>query len=418
MKRKLNLAFSLSLFSLTIFAQTSDFNEKPWTKEIYPIIIDPYHSNDIDFEKLIKDKRVVGIIHKASEGLNIDVKYIERSKISKSKGLLYASYHLGTKGKPKEQADFYLNTIKDNLDEPMALDIEDIGGNNISLKDAEDFITEIYKKTNKYPFVYINNKVFNEINKKLDHNSIFSKCPLWYARFVPTLPNLNNKIWKKVSLWQFSSEINSCKCKCIDKKCSEINGKIKYTKEYNPDCSSGNKSNCAGSDNIHYCSPYKINGTDCDIDINVFNGNISDLNSFWDIYKGNKNFEIDAFLSQNVDKSISIKKQLLGNNYRCHVKETYYVETYTDGKISDRFIVYKKDNKFNKSIDFLNWAYSKVKYDDDFKDALNRVDVKYLGNNTFNFNYNLHNDQFDGGNLDLKFTENGYNFPETEECHN
>lgn len=229
------------LVNLVAFGQ-DNFNQKPWENKNFPIIIDPYKDNDINFDKLVTDKRVVAIIHKASQGFKTDGKYLERSKVAKTKKLLYASYHLGTNEDPVKQADFYLSVIKNNLNEPMALDIEDIGGNNISLTNAEKFINRIHEKTNKYPFVYVNNKVFVEINSKFDKNSAFAKCPLWYARFVSTLPKLSTKVWDKVNIWQFSCELN-CKetGKCL----------------------------------------YNVPGTRFDIDVNVFNGSFNDLKNIW-----------------------------------------------------------------------------------------------------------------------------------------
>lgn len=238
-----NISLVLFLFiQASAFAQDSSFNHQPWKDEKYPIVIDPYESNSIDFSKLVTDHRVVAIIHKASQGLKSDTKFIGRGTLARSNNLLYASYHLGTNEDPIKQADFYLNIIKDNLNEPMALDIEDIGGNNISLENAVKFINRIFEKTNHYPFVYVNNKVFNEINSKYDKNSVFAKCPLWYARFVSTLPKLNTKIWDKVTLWQFSCELN----------CHET-GKCLYN----------------------------VPGTRFDIDVNVFNGDLEELKSFW-----------------------------------------------------------------------------------------------------------------------------------------
>jgi hypothetical protein len=70
----------------------------------------------------------------------------------------------------------------------MALDIEEIGGNNISLADAEIFIRRIHEKTGKYPLLYINNAVFNAINAKYGRDSEFAKCRLWYARFLKNYP--------------------------------------------------------------------------------------------------------------------------------------------------------------------------------------------------------------------------------------
>lgn len=244
------LFFTIIIFwNYAVFGQNKNFNTKPWNNQVYPIIIDPYHGNIIDFDKLITDKRVMGIIHKASEGLNADSKYSIRSKIAKTNNLLFASYHLGNNSDPIKQADFYLTIIKNNLNQPMAIDIEDYELDlkkpkkpYIPLVNAEKFINRVFERTNKYPIVYINNKVFNQINLKYNKNSVFAKCPLWYARFVTTLPNLSNKVWDKVSLWQFSSEIN---CK--------------------------KTGNCW----------YNIPGTAFDIDVNVYNGNKQELNQFW-----------------------------------------------------------------------------------------------------------------------------------------
>jgi lysozyme len=236
----------LFTFQKSIFGQDSSFRHQPWQDERFPIVLDPYQENILDFDKIISDKRVVAVIHKASQGFKTDKKFSDRSKIAKAHNILYASYHLGTNTDPIKQADFYLTVINKNLSEPTALDIEDIGGNNISLEDAEKFINRIYEKTKHYPFVYVNNKVFKAINSKYDKNSVFAKCPLWYARFRSTLPVLENKVWDKVIMWQFSCELN----------CNET-GKCLYN----------------------------IPGTRFDIDVNVFNGSSQDLQTFWNSYQ-------------------------------------------------------------------------------------------------------------------------------------
>lgn len=324
---KLLLFVIAALINIPLFAQTPIFNKKPWENEIYPIIIDPYQANEIDFDKLIADKRVVGIIHKASQGFKSDNKYLTRSQIANSKHLLYASYHLGTNSDPVKQADFYLDIIKNNLDEPMALDIEDIGGNNISLIDAEKFINRIYEKTKTYPFVYINNKVFIEINNKYDKQSVFAKCPLWYARFTPTLPALSKNVWDSVTLWQFSCEIN---CK--------ITGKCLYN----------------------------VPGTKYDMDINIYNGTQNQLKIFWTTFSNlSKNFPIDNYIHDNFTNSDSTKKQIIGKHLKCGYDEAYFIKGYNSKQeVIERAIVFKKNGNYYKSFDFFRWcaSNSEVKY--------------------------------------------------------
>ncbi|MDI9857964.1 glycoside hydrolase family 25 protein [Flectobacillus roseus] len=222
--------------------EKSDFYSKPWDKKKYPIAIDAYEKNAINMSKLVTDERTIAIFHRASIGFRIDNKYASRKKEAKLKKIFFASYHLGTNADPIKQADFYLEQISANFNDPMALDIEDIGGNNISLKDAEKFIERIYEKTNRYPFVYVNNKVYTEINNKYNLNSIFARCPLWYARFKNSIKDIPFNVWPNVTLWQFSCELNCKKTgECL----------------------------------------YNVPGTEFDMDVNVFNGTPNEFQLFW-----------------------------------------------------------------------------------------------------------------------------------------
>ena len=49
-------------------AQASDFSE-PWKKPNRALVIDAYEYNSIDWNALASDKRIVGFINKASDGL-------------------------------------------------------------------------------------------------------------------------------------------------------------------------------------------------------------------------------------------------------------------------------------------------------------------------------------------------------------
>lgn len=221
---------------------TITYNQ-PWLVSSIAIMIDPYYGNSLNFSGIKKDRRVVAILHKASENLKIDSKYLERRKKADENGILYGSYHLGKPQNPIEQADFYLSTIGESKSEVMALDLEGIDGNKfMSLKDAEKFIARIKEKTGKYPLIYANNVVVDAICAKYNEKSIFAKCPLWYARFKQSLDNFPTKVWKTYTFWQFSCELNCKK----DNECL-----------------------------------YNIEGTHYDIDINVYNGSMEELKNNW-----------------------------------------------------------------------------------------------------------------------------------------
>ena len=68
MKRKLPILLSLILCSaLVSFAQSPEFNE-PWKNPKIAIAIDPFEKNEIDWDQLATDTRVVAIIHRATIG--------------------------------------------------------------------------------------------------------------------------------------------------------------------------------------------------------------------------------------------------------------------------------------------------------------------------------------------------------------
>ncbi|HEY0029776.1 MAG TPA: glycoside hydrolase family 25 protein [Bacteroidia bacterium] len=242
MKKVLSVVCFFHLISFSGTAQSSEFNQ-PWNDSSKAIIIDPYCENPIDWGKLIMDKRVAAIIHKATQGESIDCKYAERKALAKENALLWGSYHMGMAGDPIKQANFYLSVTKNDSSELMALDLESLDSTKfMSLKNAERFVAQIYAKTGRYPFIYCNNAVLEGISLNYSDTSIFSKCGLWYARFVKELPALNKKVWNTYSLWQFSCEIN---CK--------------------------KTGNCW----------YNVPGTAFDMDVNVYNGTVEELNNSW-----------------------------------------------------------------------------------------------------------------------------------------
>ena len=69
-----------------VFAQSPEFNE-PWKKPNVALAIDPFEGNQIDWDKLATEKRVVAIIHRATIGDRADKKYAERKIEAKRRGL-------------------------------------------------------------------------------------------------------------------------------------------------------------------------------------------------------------------------------------------------------------------------------------------------------------------------------------------
>jgi lysozyme len=246
MIRRALLYFALFLFcSLqSALAQSPEFNE-PWKNPDIALAIDPFEGNEIDWDKLATDKRVVAIIHRATIGDRVDKKYAERKIEAKKRGYKWGAYHLGKPGDPIKQADFFLETVKPDKDDLLALDLESPDATkHMSFDDARIFIKRILEKTGRYPIVYANNLVTKAITDRFGEDDVFKRTALWYARFKSTVTDFPKGTWQTYTLWQFSSEIN---------------------------CKADDRTACL----------YTVPGTAYDMDVNVFNGTIEELRERW-----------------------------------------------------------------------------------------------------------------------------------------
>src|SRR5258708_28377841 len=164
----------LACSSLTTLAQSPEFSE-PWKNPKVAIAIDPFEKNEIDWDLLATDPRVVAIIHRATIGDRADLKYAERRDEAKKRGYKGGAYHLGKPGDPVRQADFFLETVKPGKDDLLALDLESPDATkHMSFDEARVFINRIKEKTGRYLFVYANNLVTKAISEQSGADKVFA----------------------------------------------------------------------------------------------------------------------------------------------------------------------------------------------------------------------------------------------------
>lgn len=193
----------------TTGAAASEF-ETPWKDPYVALVIDPNHQNSIDWEKLATETRVVGVIHKATMGTKkVDPGYFKRKEEALKRGYLWGSYHWGLAGNPAKQADFYIDTVKPQADELLALDLEKADSKTLmNVDEAIVFVERVKTRTGRYPVLYTNHDSARLISTKY-RDSVFVNTPLWYARFAPKVDDFPAGVWPSYTLWQFSSEIRT-----------------------------------------------------------------------------------------------------------------------------------------------------------------------------------------------------------------
>jgi len=243
MKSTITSLLTVVILACSASAQTPEFTE-PWKNRNIALAIDPYERNEIDWEKLATDNRVVAIIHRATIGDRADRKYAERRDEAKQRGYKWGAYHFGRPGDPIKQADFFLATVKPEKDDLIALDLESTDPQDMGLDEARIFIKRVYEKTGRYPLVYANQNVTKAIPGEFGADDVFAKTHLWYARYKKHVTDFTQVTWKTYTIWQFSSEQN---------------------------CNPGNRSGCW----------YTVPGTEYDMDVDVYNGTIEELRSKW-----------------------------------------------------------------------------------------------------------------------------------------
>ncbi|MCA0056165.1 glycosyl hydrolase 25 family protein [Mesorhizobium sp. B2-4-2] len=254
------------MMALTTAARASDFSE-PWKSADRALVVDAYEYNSIDWAQLATDKRVVGFINKASDGMSppyscsgddTEVKLCKalwkrhavtrelfqtRKVVAKALGLKWGAYHLARPGNPVEQANNFLDFADPAPDDLMALDIEGIDPAQwMSLDDAEAFVRQVHRRIGRFPVLYTNGKTAQYIADNSYKYRLLSRLPLWYARYKPDIDvhfPIGN--WQGYALWQFSAQANCGRFRC----------------------------------------PYRVAGTPDDIDVNVAPTDAATLRQQW-----------------------------------------------------------------------------------------------------------------------------------------
>ncbi len=246
-------------------ANASDFSA-PWDNG-RALVIDAYEYNSIDWGELASDKRIVGFINKASDGLapayscSGDESAIKlckalwkrhavarelfqtRKVVAKALGLKWGAYHLARPGNPVEQADNFVDFADPGPDDLLALDIEDNDPTKwMSLEDAEVFVRQLHRRVGRFPLLYTNETTARHIAENRDRYRLLSRLPLWYARYKPDIgTHFPKGNWRSYTLWQFSAQAN-----CGRRAC-----------------------------------PYRAPGTPMDIDVNVAPMDAIELRAAW-----------------------------------------------------------------------------------------------------------------------------------------
>lgn len=116
------------------------------------VVIDLSHFNQVTSLEEIQQGGIVGVIHKATEGTNwSDPTYAGRKQQALAAGLWWSAYHFGVNEDGTAQAQYFLSIVKPGPQDLLALDFEENPSSQMTIAKAEQFVTEVYNQTGRYP---------------------------------------------------------------------------------------------------------------------------------------------------------------------------------------------------------------------------------------------------------------------------
>jgi lysozyme len=172
------------------------------TVDVLNVVVDLSHHNTNVNLKTARKSGILGIIHKATQGLTYkDAAYAHRKTQALEAGLMWGAYHFGTGGDPVGQAKHFLDTVNPGAHDLLVLDFEqNPGGSTMSLQEAGEFVTYVKEKTGRWPGFYSGSYIKELLGDQT--NDILANCWFWLAQYGPkpvVPPN-----WKTWTMWQYT----------------------------------------------------------------------------------------------------------------------------------------------------------------------------------------------------------------------
>ena len=166
------------------------------------VVIDLSHYNTITSFTEIKSAGIVGIIHKATQATNwIDSTYAERKQQALDAGLWWGAYHFGTNEDGAAQAQYFLSKVNPGPNDLLALDFEENPHSQMTIAQAEQFVTEVFNQTGRYPGFYSDALA----GKMLGNNksAVLANCWFWRAQYGASAP-IVPPTWPTWTMWQYT----------------------------------------------------------------------------------------------------------------------------------------------------------------------------------------------------------------------
>jgi GH25 family lysozyme M1 (1,4-beta-N-acetylmuramidase) len=167
------------------------------------VVVDlSHHNGDVDLATAQSQGGVVGVIHKATQGLAYtDPLYLPNREKATAATLLWGAYHFGTGSDGVQQAEFFLQQTQPDDETLLVLDFEaNPQGPSMTLEEARAFVTHIKEVTGRWPGLYGGHYLKSLLGTNTD--AVLANCWFWLSQYGPTAVVPVN--WKTWTMWQYT----------------------------------------------------------------------------------------------------------------------------------------------------------------------------------------------------------------------
>lgn len=166
------------------------------------VVIDLSHYNNVTSFADLRADGIVGVIHKATQGTGwTDSTYAARKEQALAAGLWWGAYHFGANEDGAAQAEYFLAQVNPGAQDLLALDFEENPSSQMTIAQAEEFVTEIYNRTGRYPGFYSDALAGNLLGGRVD--TVLANCWFWRAQYGNSAPNVP-PTWQTWTMWQYT----------------------------------------------------------------------------------------------------------------------------------------------------------------------------------------------------------------------
>jgi lysozyme len=167
------------------------------------VVIDLSHFNTVTSFSEVKTGGVVAVIHKATQGTDwADPTYAGREQQALAAGVWWGAYHFGTNEDGAAQAQYFLSRVNPGPKNLLALDFEENPNSQMTIAQAEQFVTEVFNQTGRYPGFYSDALVGKMLGSNV--SPILANCWFWRAQYSGSSP-LVPPTWSNWTMWQYTS---------------------------------------------------------------------------------------------------------------------------------------------------------------------------------------------------------------------